>query len=244
MGVNYEHLKQISTATGVHVVASGGYYWQNTYPTEVSSMSEDQLAESLVKEAAAGRYGAYGEIADMPGEADFTADERKVYRAVGKAHVRNSLPIFTHNAYASKANPPVPRDAALRQVDLLEGAGVNLQHLAIGHVCCLDDPTAEVARQVAKRGAYVGFDRVTLEFLPDAKPEELQPAESEDRYYGVFHGTILNGAEDNQSVFVKALKTPKGGKPETIHCGAGNDIAKVDHADTVSKDCEQVVRIG
>src|SRR6266851_6839910 len=104
MGVNYDHLRQISTATGLHVVASGGYYVQNTYPAEISTMGEDQIAESLVKEAAAGRYGAYGEIGDMPGEADFTADERKVYRAVGKAHVKNNLPIFTHNNYGSGAN--------------------------------------------------------------------------------------------------------------------------------------------
>src|SRR5437899_5909362 len=32
MGVNYDHLRQIAMATGVHVVASGGYYIQNTYP--------------------------------------------------------------------------------------------------------------------------------------------------------------------------------------------------------------------
>ena len=102
MGVNYDHLRQISTATGLHVVASGGYYVQNTYPAEISTMSEDQIAESLVKEAAAGRYGAYGEIGDTPDEADFTPDERKVYRAVGKAHRRNNLPIFTHNNYGTE----------------------------------------------------------------------------------------------------------------------------------------------
>ena len=67
MGVNYDHLRQISSATGLHVVASGGYYLQNTYPAEISTMTEDEIAESLVKEAAAGRYGAYGEIGDMPG---------------------------------------------------------------------------------------------------------------------------------------------------------------------------------
>src|SRR6185295_4145663 len=113
MGVNYDHLRQISQLTGLHVVASGGYYIQNTYPAEISTMSEDEIAESLVKEAAQGRYGAYGEIGDMPDEADFTADERKVFRAVGKAHVRNQLPIFTHNNYGT--GPEVPRDIALRQ---------------------------------------------------------------------------------------------------------------------------------
>src|ERR1700674_2975059 len=32
MGTNYDHLRQISTATGLLVVACGGYYVQNTYP--------------------------------------------------------------------------------------------------------------------------------------------------------------------------------------------------------------------
>jgi predicted metal-dependent phosphotriesterase family hydrolase len=139
MGVNYDHLRQISMATGLHVVASGGYYVQNTYPAEISTMSEDQIAESLVKEAAAGRYGAYGEIGDMPAEADFTADERKVYRAVGKAHLKNNLPIFTHNNYGT--GPNVPREIALRQLDVYESVGVNPQRIAIGHLDSLPGKT-------------------------------------------------------------------------------------------------------
>ena len=49
----------------------------------------------------------------------------------------------------------------LRQLDLFEAVGVNPAHVAIGHVCCLDDPKAAVAIALAKRGAYVAFDRVT-----------------------------------------------------------------------------------
>src|SRR4051794_38027259 len=82
MGVNRDHLRQISAATGLHIVACGVYYNQNTYPAEILKMSEDEIAQSLVREAQAGRYGAYGEIGDLPREADFTADERKVFRAV------------------------------------------------------------------------------------------------------------------------------------------------------------------
>src|SRR6185436_17602349 len=97
--------------------------------------------------------------------------ERKVFTAIGQAHVRTGLPIFTHNAYTGTrvANPPVPRDTALRQLDVLEAAGAKPQHMAIGDVCCLDDPKAEVAKELAKRGAFVGFDRVTIPIIPDAK---------------------------------------------------------------------------
>ena len=56
----------------------------------------DTLAGELVRDAAAERHGAFGEIGQ---EGEMTADERKVSQAVGKAHVRTGLPVFTHNAY-------------------------------------------------------------------------------------------------------------------------------------------------
>ena len=85
--------------------------------------------------------------------------EKKVFRSVGRAHLRTGLPIFTHNNYAT--GPDVPSDMALRQLDLFDAVGVSPAHVAIGHVCCLDDPKAAVAVALAKRGAYVAFDRVT-----------------------------------------------------------------------------------
>lgn len=166
MNRSIDALRRIMAESGLAVVASGGYYLQRFYPPELSAKSAELLAEELVQEARADRLGAFGEIGQSN---EMTADERKVFLAVAKAHLATGVPIFTHNAYASKAAPPVPRDAALRQLDLLERAGVDPRHVAIGHVCCLDDPKAEVAREVAKRGAYVGFDRVTLEFLPDTQ---------------------------------------------------------------------------
>lgn len=158
MGVNYEHLRQISQQTGLHVVASGGYYIQNTYPAEISTMSEDEIAAGLVRDAVATRYGAYGEIGDMPAEADFTPDERKVFRAVGKAHLKNNLPIFTHNNYGT--GPNVPRDIALRQLDVYESVGVNPRRMAIGHVDSLPGRDPDIMKALAKRGAFVGIDRV------------------------------------------------------------------------------------
>lgn len=165
MGVNYEHLKQIAQQTGLHVVASGGYYIQNTYPAEISTMSEDQIAESLIKEAAAGRYGAYGEIGDMPAEADFTPDERKVFRAVGKAHVKNSLPIFTHNNYGT--GPNVPREIALRQLDVYESVGVDPRRIAIGHLDSMPGRDPDIMKALARRGAFVGIDRIRGEARAD-----------------------------------------------------------------------------
>jgi phosphotriesterase-related protein len=167
MGRNMDHLRSVSRATGVHVIASGGYYMQNTYPLEISRQSEQRIAEDLAREVLENRYGAFGEIGQSPDAEDFTPDERKVFRAVGRAHVLTGLPIFTHTPYGT--GPRVPTEAGPRQLDLLESVGVPPQRVAIGHACCLDEPDAATMKRVARRGAFVGFDRVTAErILPDA----------------------------------------------------------------------------
>jgi phosphotriesterase-related protein len=160
-----EALRRISRETGMPIVASGGYYMQRTYPADIATKSATQIADDLVAEATRDRLGAFGEIGQQGGE--LTADERKVFEAVGRAHARTGIPVFTHNAYSIRATT-VPRDAALRQLDILEDVGANLANVCIGHMCCLHDPAAEVAIEIARRGAYVGFDRVTLNAtMPD-----------------------------------------------------------------------------
>ena len=49
---------------------------------------------------------------------------------------------------------------ACDQLDVFESVGVKPNRIAIGDTCCLDDPEAEVIKQIAKRGAWVGFDRM------------------------------------------------------------------------------------
>ena len=164
VGRDVDLLKQIASRTPVHIVACGGLYMERTYPQDVASKSEEQIADDLIEDARTARYGAFGEIGEMP-DAAMSAAERKVFRAVGQAHLRTRLPIFTHNAYGT--GPNVPRDAGLRQLDAFESVGVSPQRVAVGHSCCLDDPSAEVIKQIARRGAFVGFDRVTGGLVPD-----------------------------------------------------------------------------
>jgi phosphotriesterase-related protein len=153
------YLRELSTRSGIQLIATGSLFSEPSYPAAVKTKSEQQLADELIAAAAVGRYGAFGEIGIAPDHAELSADERKVYRAVARAHLRTGIPIFTHANYSMGAN--VPMDIALRQLDVFEAAGVKAQHLAIGHVCCANDPQAAVARRIAQRGAFVAFDRVT-----------------------------------------------------------------------------------
>jgi phosphotriesterase-related protein len=168
MGRNLDNLKLIAQRTGIYIVASGGYYMERTYPPELESKSDDQIAEDLAQEARTNRYGAFGEIGENP-NAPMSDAEQKVFRAIGKAHVRTNLPIFTHNAYGT--GPNVPKEAGLHQLDVFESVGVKPERVVIGHTCCLDDPEADIIKQIAKRGAWVGFDRMNTveQFVPDEK---------------------------------------------------------------------------
>jgi predicted metal-dependent phosphotriesterase family hydrolase len=166
-GRDMDALRQVARQSHVHIVASGGYYLQQTYPAELATQSEDQIADVLVQKANAYRHGAFGEIGETPNQ-PLSAIERKVFRAVGKAHVRTGLPIRTHTAYGT--GPHVPNDAGLVQLDVLESVGVAPEHVLIGHVCCDDDPKVEAAKAIAKRGAFVGFDRATFTmYISDEK---------------------------------------------------------------------------
>jgi phosphotriesterase-related protein len=167
MGRKLNDLRTIAMRTNVHVVASGGFYMQRVYPPDLAAKSEDQVADDLVRQATEGHLGAFGEIGEDPNGAELTLDERKVFRAVGKAAVRTGLPVFTHNSYGT--GPNVPKDIGLQQLDILESTGLRPERIAIGHACCLNDPQATIITEIAKRGAFVGFDRVTTvqQIMPD-----------------------------------------------------------------------------
>ncbi len=148
MGRDINFLRQMSQQSGLPVVAGGGFYTQPFYPKEIATMSEEQIYQALLTQADTEPIGCWGEI----GSWDWiTKDERKVFRAVGRASVATNLPIFTHTG--------IPGKSALEQLDLLEDVGVDPKKVVIGHVGNLVDPNVEVHRAICRRGAFLGFDR-------------------------------------------------------------------------------------
>jgi phosphotriesterase-related protein len=134
--------------SGVPVVAGCGFYSQPFYPKDISTMSEDRIVQALIKQADDETAGAFGEIGSWD---EMTIDERKVFRAVGKAHVATNLPIFTHTG--------IPGKAAIEQLNILEDAGVNPNRVAIGHLGNQLDANVYVHKTICRRGAFVAFDR-------------------------------------------------------------------------------------
>ena len=148
MGRDMNFLRQMSQMSGLPIVAGAGFYTQPFYPKEISTMSEDQVYQALLKQVDTDPVGCFGEI----GSWDYiTKDERKVFRAVGRACVATNLPIFTHTG--------IPGKSALEQLDIFEDVGVDPKKVVIGHLGNLTDANVEVHRAVCRRGAFVGFDR-------------------------------------------------------------------------------------
>jgi phosphotriesterase-related protein len=147
MGRNFQFLKQLSLKSGMPIVAGAGYYTQPFYPPEIARWDEDEIARELLRQTKAEAIGAFGEIGTWDA---MTPDERKVFRAVGKAHLATNLPIFTHTNMGK---------GALEQLDVFESVGVDPKRVAIGHLGGLTDSKAEILKAICKQGAFVGIDR-------------------------------------------------------------------------------------
>ncbi|HEY6455596.1 MAG TPA: hypothetical protein VIY90_09995 [Steroidobacteraceae bacterium] len=147
-GMDLKFIRDAAKMSGLPVVKGAGFYTQPFYPKALASMSEAQITQALIRQADEYPAGAFGEIGSWD---DITALERRVFRAVGKAHLATNLAIFTHTG--------IPGKSALEQLDILEDAGVDPRRVAIGHLGNLNDPTLYVHKAICRRGAYVGFDR-------------------------------------------------------------------------------------
>ena len=147
-GMDLNFIRQAAMMSGLPIVKGAGFYTQPFYPKELATLSESQLTAALIRQADTYPAGAFGEIGSWD---EITALERRVFRAVGKAHLATNLPIFTHTG--------IPGKSAIEQLDILEDAGVDPRRVAIGHLGNLTDASLYVHKTLCRRGAFVGFDR-------------------------------------------------------------------------------------
>jgi phosphotriesterase-related protein len=197
-------LRDLSTRSGMHLVASGGYFRQ-AYPKDFMQQSEEQFTSALVKDAVDMRWGAFGEIGTSmqkdPAAVQTEADERKFLVCVAKAHVRTNLPIFTHIPHQS-----CPK-CALEQLETLLANGVNPKSLAIGHMSTIkleDDRNADTFKAVAKAGAFFGFDTVGHQMASSHIPERQKVARVLQLLESGFEDNLLLSSDFAQAFNLKA----------------------------------------
>jgi phosphotriesterase-related protein len=194
-GRDINFIRQASMLSGMPVVAGGGFYAQPWYPKEISTMSENQIVDALIKQADDDTLGAWGEIGSWD---EITADERKVFRAIGRAHVATNIPIFTHTG--------IPGKSALEQLDILEDAGVKPDRVVIGHMGNLVDANVYVHKIICRRGAYVGFDRQGLAGDANVVPMVLALLEAGYQDRMLFSGDTMRGYGKTLTVFLPKLR--------------------------------------
>jgi len=185
-----EELRTIATRSGVHIVIAGGFY-RAPYPAAANiEKSEEEIADQLVQDAASQRWGAFGEIGTS---LELHQDERKMLRAVSRAHLRTGLPIFTHNPH--EGCPKCPHD----QIDVFESAGVNPKQLCVGHLTdnrAEQDPGWQSLKALGKRGVFLGFDTLVQDY---ATYKGFSVVPDADRVKMVL--AVLDGGYEDQLLF-------------------------------------------
>jgi phosphotriesterase-related protein len=204
MGRDVEFLRQVSMKSGVPIVVGGGFYSQPFYPKEISMMSETQIFDALIKQVDNDTLGVFGEIGSWD---EITADERRVFRAIGRAHVATNLPIFTHTG--------IPGKSALEQLDILEDAGVNPNRVVIGHLGNLVDTNVYVHKTICRRGAYVGFDRQGNNDTQQV-PMVMSLIEAGFADHLMFSADASSGYSKTMTVFIPKLKAA-GASEQVLH---------------------------
>ena len=194
-GRDINFIRQVSMKSGVPIVAGGGFYTQPWYPKEISTMSEDQIVKALIKQADDDTLGVFGEVGSWD---EITADERKVFRAIGKAHLATNLSIFTHTG--------IPGKSAVEQLDILEDAGVKPDRVVIGHLGNLVDPNVSVHKTICRRGAFVGFDRQGGNGDAQQVPMVMALVDAGFADHLMFSADASSGYSKTLTVFVPKLK--------------------------------------
>src|ERR1700728_2538798 len=204
-GMDLKFIRDAAKMSGLPIVKGAGFYTQPFYPQSLASMSESQITQALIRQADEYPAGAFGEIGSWD---DITALERRVFRAVGKAHLATNLSIFTHTG--------IPGKSALEQLDILEDAGVDPRRVAIGHLGNLNDPNLYVHKAICRRGAYVGFDRQGSPRDAPVVPLVMGMIEAGFADHILISGDASRGYARPLTVFVPKLKAA-GADDATLH---------------------------
>ena len=146
-------VRQMAERTGLNIVLGAGWYREPYYERRLYRAKTDEIAEELVRDVTEGidgtdvRAGVLGEIG-----AHFTwvsPVEERVFRAVARAHKQTGVTVLTH-----ASDWPVGLD----QLDILQEEGMDPRRIVIGH--CQSHPHHEYHAEIARRGAFVAFDRM------------------------------------------------------------------------------------
>jgi predicted metal-dependent phosphotriesterase family hydrolase len=151
-------LADISRETGLHVVATAGYYIESCHPDFVAEASVEELEEVLVREMTEGADDTSirpGLLKAAAGRVTIEGVEERCTRAVARAQKRTGAAITTHTSGSSRffIDGGNLGYAFLR---IFEEEGVDLSRVIIGH--CDENADIRQLCEIMRRGAFIAFD--------------------------------------------------------------------------------------
>ena len=162
-GRDLELLARLSEASGVHIVATAGFYIEPCMPPFVAHDSVERLADHLTREllegvGPAGRH--CGVLKSAIHRARVEGLELKALRAVAAAQRRTGVAITTHTT-GGRRQEVKGGTVGLEQLEILEQEGVPASRLIVGHVD--ERPDIDVLAGLAAKGCFVQFDVIGKE---------------------------------------------------------------------------------
>jgi phosphotriesterase-related protein len=157
-GRDIKVLKRISEESGVHIVATAGFYTWPFIPRQVDERSIAHLADDLIVELTEGADGADTTAGILKSAIHFDrigGVEEKCLRAVARASIATGAAITTHTA--GNRHQEIPGgNVGMQHVRILREEGVSLDRLVVGHT----DEQADInfLSELAELGCYVQFD--------------------------------------------------------------------------------------
>jgi phosphotriesterase-related protein len=167
-------LREISIRTGIHVIATSGFYVEDCIPAFARTASVEELTEFLLDELARGADGTdirTGILKSGVGRPVIEQLERRCAVAVARAQKVTGVPITTHTSGSARFEIPGGNLGA-QHLDLFEAEGVDPGRVIIGH----NDENADIRflLSLARRGAYIQFDVIgKIHWLLDETRVEL-----------------------------------------------------------------------
>lgn len=184
MGRDVTAMRAISSQSGVHILASTGYYTEPASPPITDPVA---LAGTFREELEKG-IGGSGVRAAVIGEIGSGAwpvgpFERDLFKAAALAHSDTGAPIATHSHGGRHA---------FWQLEALTRAGVPADRIALGH---LDeglgsDSYVERLARLGESGAYLGFDTIGITYYSEFMRRQLP---SDDQRAGAIAKLVAMG---------------------------------------------------
>lgn len=158
---NPEGLRRIAEASGVQIIACGGFNKGEWFDDLLAEVSVEELTRRIIADVTTGMDGTSvraGAIKFGTGYNHVSPAEERVLRAAARAHRATGAVLHGHTETGTMA---------LRQLELLEEEGVDLSRVGIVHL--MRNPDAYLHRQIARRGSYLCYDGFAkIKYMPES----------------------------------------------------------------------------